>query len=102
VSALDIPAGVDRHIDLIVCEPKPPQNNSDTERRRALIRVAREPSGKGHVLPVGSRVPIKLIVACEGRRAASFQINVIFDGIDVRIDKGPHKRKRYKRHHGRR
>lgn len=96
VTQLDIPAGVERHIDLAVCEPDPDAPG----KRRAALRVAREPSGKGHLLPRNQEVSMFLLVACEGRRAAAFAMRVLFDGENVQVTEVPRRRKWSERHSG--
>jgi hypothetical protein len=91
---LDIPAGVERHIDLVVCEPDP----RAAGKRRARVRVAREPSGEGHLLPENQEIPIFLVVACDGRRAAAFVTHVLFDGENIQVTKPPRRRKWSERH----
>lgn len=96
VTQLDIPAGVERHIDLVVCEPDPDAPG----KRRAAVRVAREPSGEGHLLPRNQEVSMFLLVACDGRRAAAFAMRVLFDGENVQVIEGPRRRKWSERHSG--
>lgn len=99
VTALDIPPGVDRHIDLAVCKSEPSpgtddQTRSAAEARKATVGVAREPAGEGHRLPVGQTIPLLLVVACGGRRAGGFEVKVEFDGENLLVNDGPRRRKR--------
>jgi hypothetical protein len=80
---LDIPPSVARHIDIVVCEPVRPAGGE----RHAAIPVARTPRADGHLLPDDEDLSVHLVIACEGRRAAEFVIDLRFDGYDVRVVK---------------
>ncbi|MBN8869086.1 MAG: hypothetical protein J0H66_04305 [Solirubrobacterales bacterium] len=78
VDSLDIPPGVQRHIDIIECSVP------ESDPSRAQVRVAREPSGEGHVLGEGTTC-IQLIAACEGRGSSGYELEVEFDGRSVKV-----------------
>lgn len=87
VTELNIPPGAERHIDLVVSE-------RDGPGRSARLRVGREPTGDGHHLPRGSTT-LYLIVACDGRRAKNYEIDLEFDGDNVKVSRDPQLRTRH-------